>query len=46
MDPEDVGGYDVVLADTQAPAIFGAKEEFFASGRLDNLSSVHAGIAR
>ncbi|WP_035770007.1 M18 family aminopeptidase [Arthrobacter castelli] len=42
--PEDIGGYDVVVADTQQPAVFGGAEEFFAAGRLDNLSSVHAGL--
>lgn len=41
---QEVVGYDVVLADTQEPRLFGAEEEFLASGRLDNLSSVHAGI--
>src|SRR5690606_1625993 len=40
-----VDGYDVVLADTQAPATFGAAQEFLASSRLDNLSSVHAGLS-
>jgi aspartyl aminopeptidase len=40
----DIGGYDVVIADTQAPAVFGANGEFFASGRLDNLSATHAGL--
>ncbi|MEV4953794.1 M18 family aminopeptidase [Paenarthrobacter nitroguajacolicus] len=44
VDAADIGGYDVVVADTQAPAVFGAKGEFFASGRLDNLSSTHAGL--
>lgn len=39
-----VGGYDLVVADAQEPAVFGADGEFFASGRLDNLSSVHAGL--
>ena len=39
VDPALIGGYDIVVADTQAPAVFGAKGEFFASGRLDNLSS-------
>ncbi|MEA5455513.1 M18 family aminopeptidase [Sinomonas sp. JGH33] len=43
--PADVGGYDLVVADAQEPAVFGAEGEFFASGRLDNLSSVHAGLA-
>ncbi|WP_285728004.1 M18 family aminopeptidase [Psychromicrobium xiongbiense] len=44
VDPEEVGGYDVVVADCQEPAVFGGAQEFFASGRLDNLSSVHAGL--
>lgn len=44
VDPDQVGGYDVVVADIQEPAVFGAHGEFFASGRLDNLSSVHAGL--
>ncbi|MEO8283600.1 MAG: M18 family aminopeptidase, partial [Pseudarthrobacter sp.] len=41
----EIGGYDVVIADTQAPSVFGANSEFFASGRLDNLSATHAGLA-
>lgn len=45
VDPALIGGYDVVIADTQAPAVFGANGEFFASGRLDNLSATHAGLA-
>jgi aspartyl aminopeptidase len=45
VDPARIGGYDVVVADTQAPAVFGGSGEFFASGRLDNLSSTHAGLA-
>ena len=44
VDPSGIGGYDVVIADTQAPAVFGGSGEFFASGRLDNLSSTHAGL--
>jgi aspartyl aminopeptidase len=44
VDPAQIGGYDVVIADTQPPAVFGASGEFFASGRLDNLSSTHAGL--
>lgn len=42
--PERVLGWDVVLADAQEPRLFGAEEEFLAAGRLDNLSSVHAGV--
>jgi aspartyl aminopeptidase len=45
VDASRIGGYDVVIADTQAPAVFGANGEFFASGRLDNLSATHAGLA-
>jgi aspartyl aminopeptidase len=45
VDPAGIGGYDVVIADTQSPAVFGGKGEFFASGRLDNLSATHAGLA-
>jgi aspartyl aminopeptidase len=44
IDPAQIGGYDVVIADTQPSAVFGAKGEFFASGRLDNLSATHAGL--
>ncbi|MDY6054547.1 M18 family aminopeptidase [Micrococcus sp.] len=44
VDPTQVRGADVVVADAQAPGTFGANGEFFASGRLDNLSSVHAGL--
>ena len=42
---DEVAGYDVSVADTTAPSTFGMRGEFFASGRLDNLSSVHAGLA-
>ena len=38
-------GHDVVAADTQEPRLFGVGERLLASGRLDNLSSVHASLA-
>ena len=41
---EDILGFELVTFDTAAPAVFGTDGEFFASGRLDNLSSVHAGL--
>lgn len=44
VDPARILGYDVVLADSQPPAVFGKDGALFASGRLDNLSSVHAGL--
>ena len=40
----EVAGYDISVADTQPPAVFGLEDAFFASGRLDNLSSVHASL--
>ncbi|MFI7481002.1 M18 family aminopeptidase [Kocuria sp. M1R5S2] len=44
VDPARILGHDVVLADAQRPEVFGGCGELFASGRLDNLSSVHAGL--
>jgi len=43
-DVDEIAGFDVRLADTQPPARFGLSGELFASGRLDNLVSVHAGV--
>lgn len=40
----EIAGVDVRLADAQAPARLGASGELFASPRLDNLSSVFAGL--
>ncbi|RIX30194.1 M18 family aminopeptidase [Amnibacterium setariae] len=42
--PEAVAGYDLVTCDTQPPRTFGIAGDLFASPRLDNLSSVHAGV--
>ncbi|WP_345750329.1 M18 family aminopeptidase [Microbacterium rhizophilus] len=44
IDAADIGGYDIVVADTQEPRAFGHFQELFASGRLDNLLSTHAGL--
>jgi aspartyl aminopeptidase len=41
---EDVAGFDISVADVQPPAVFGLDDAFFASGRLDNLSSVHSSL--
>ena len=41
---EDVAGYDILTADTAAPTRFGQDQTLFAAGRMDNLSSVHAGL--
>ncbi|GIE98974.1 M18 family aminopeptidase [Paractinoplanes rishiriensis] len=40
----DVLGFDIVTVDAAAPARFGADNALFAAPRLDNLSSVHAGL--
>lgn len=42
--PNDIYGHDIVTYDTQSPRTFGANSEFLASGRLDNLLSVHASL--
>ncbi len=40
----DAVSWDLFLADTQAPARIGLDESFLASARMDNLTSVHAGL--
>ncbi|MFW0181856.1 M18 family aminopeptidase [Rothia sp. P5766] len=44
VDPATIVGYDLMFADATPPSVFGENQELFASGRLDNLSSVHAGL--
>lgn len=44
VDPAQVAGHDVLVADTAPPVRFGLDRSLFAAGRLDNLSSVHAGL--
>lgn len=41
---DEIDGFDLFAAVTEAPAVIGAANEFFASARLDNLVSVHAGL--
>lgn len=41
---EEVAGYDLISVDTQPPRRFGVDGDLFASPRLDNLTSVHAGV--
>lgn len=45
VDAGRIRGYDVVTADAARGTVFGRDEVFFASGRLDDLASVHAGVA-
>lgn len=44
-DPDGIEGFDVRLYDTQGPQRIGTDGDLFASPRLDNLSSVFAGLA-
>jgi aspartyl aminopeptidase len=44
LDADDIAGFDVVSVDSAPPARFGADGALFAAPRLDNLSSVHAGL--
>ncbi len=44
IDASDLAHHDVFTFPTEAPAVFGPDEEFFASSRMDNLSSVYASL--
>lgn len=41
---DDIVAWDLISCDTQPPRTFGAHDEFLASGRLDNLLSVHSSL--
>lgn len=43
-DVDQIDGTDLSAYATTPPEVFGPNDEFLASGRLDNLSSVHAGL--
>lgn len=44
IDVAEIAGLDIRLADTQQAARIGASRELLAAGRLDNLSSLFAGL--
>jgi aspartyl aminopeptidase len=44
LERDDVAGHDVLVADTAEPQLLGFAGELFAAGRMDNLTSVHAGL--
>ncbi|THG36139.1 M18 family aminopeptidase [Glaciibacter flavus] len=44
IDAVDIAGYDLLTVDAAAPARFGLDGALFAAGRMDNLTSVHAGL--
>ncbi|MFD6414985.1 M18 family aminopeptidase [Streptomyces sp. NPDC060194] len=45
VDPEDVAGWDLMVHAVEAPAYLGRDRELLAGPRMDNLISVHAGVA-
>ncbi|MFI0978107.1 M18 family aminopeptidase [Streptomyces sp. NPDC021093] len=45
VDPEDVVGWDLMPHAVEAPAYLGRDLELLAGPRMDNLISVHAGVA-
>lgn len=45
VDPDRIRGYDLVTVDAARGQVFGKDSVFFASGRLDDLAGVHAGLA-
>lgn len=44
VDAEEIAAHDLVVHDLTPPARLGEESDLFAAPRLDNLSSVHAGI--
>jgi aspartyl aminopeptidase len=44
VEPADVLGFDLMLYDPQPASVTGARGEFVASARLDNLASCHAAV--
>lgn len=44
LQPSDVAAFNLISVDTQAAAQFGQDAQLFASGRLDNLTSVFASL--
>lgn len=44
VEPGDVLGFDLMLYDPQPASVSGARGEFVASARLDNLASCHAAV--
>ncbi|MCC8112904.1 MAG: M18 family aminopeptidase [Bacteroidales bacterium] len=45
VDPYDILDFDLSLYDTTPACLLGANEEFVSSGRLDDLSMVHAALS-
>jgi aspartyl aminopeptidase len=44
VEAADIRGFDLITADSARGVVFGKDNAFFASGRLDDLASVHAAV--
>lgn len=44
VDPSELAYHDIISCPTEAPAVIGLDREMFAAPRMDNLSSVFAGL--
>ncbi|WP_460742874.1 M18 family aminopeptidase [Mariniluteicoccus endophyticus] len=44
LDADAIAGHDLISYDCQKPRVFGADDEFIASGRMDNLTGVHSSL--
>ncbi|MFV0406352.1 MAG: M18 family aminopeptidase [Propioniciclava sp.] len=44
VEASDIAGHDLSCYPTESPAVIGPAGDLFASARLDNLASVHAGL--
>ena len=44
LSAKDIVEFELEIVDTQAPAFSGINDDFFVSGRIDNLMMCHAGI--
>jgi len=45
IEPSEISDFDLKLYDTQPASLLGLDEEFFASGRVDNLMACHCAIS-
>ncbi|KJY42953.1 aminopeptidase 2 [Streptomyces sp. NRRL B-1568] len=45
VDAAEIGGWDLMVHSVEAPAYLGRDQELLAGPRMDNLLSVHAGVA-
>lgn len=44
VSPQQIKGFDLCFADSQKPSIFGLKDDFISSARIDNIYSLFCSI--